>query len=438
MKNQSKTTQTQYFPNELYNRNLVALPNKVWVMDLCQLDTFVKTNYETKKQGKHVLKAFFVIDLGTREVILAKLYNALNSGNIRSTYIVRQLLDLIERRGILKNKNSQLIIHSDRGSEFMSKEYRDLFNKYPQCIGSMSAVATPTDNSVAERFVRTLKRQLLKGGEWPPTFESMRQAEKFLQEKIRYFNEDFKGATLNKLPPSELHHALTQEEHKAPSVVAHWSPKKGEESDVISAEIQKFKKEATQAWKPANWSPENSLKKAEHYAAIAARGAINQEGVNNQLLNQLADLTQTVHDLRQQLSAKPKKSARIELPLRDPATESVYDYLMALKRSKNITRYVWARNRIAITLLRFLGLRASDAASITLKDIESGLRNGSFQILQPKTGKYRVVVLTQTAKQTLVKLDLEIKTVFGQDYNKPLASARIKKANGERRMGSFY
>ena len=169
----------------------------------------------------------------------------------------------------------------------MSKQYRELFNKYPQCIGSMSAPATPTDNSVAERFVRTLNRQLIKGGEWPSTFESMRKAEKFLQEKVRSFNEEFKGAALNRLPPSELHRALTQEEHKAPLVVAHWKARKGEVSDLISTEIEKFKREATESWKPANWFPENSLKKAEHYAAIAARGAINQEGVNDQVLNQL-------------------------------------------------------------------------------------------------------------------------------------------------------
>jgi len=278
MKAQGKSNQKQYFPNELFNRNLVALPNKVWVMDLCQLKALIKTKYDTKKQGKHALKVFFVIDLGTREVILSKLYNVLNSGNIRSTYIVRQLADLIERRGISKSQKAQLIIHSDRGSEFMSKEYKELFNKYPQCIGSMSAAATPTDNPVAERFVRTLKGQLRKGGEWPSTFESMPKAEKFLQEKVRYFNQEFKATTLKGLTPSELHQALIQEEHKAPLVVAHWSPKKGEASDAISTEIQKFKKHATEAWKPANWSPENSLKRAEHYAAIAARGAINQEG----------------------------------------------------------------------------------------------------------------------------------------------------------------
>nr|AJF36718.1 hypothetical protein [Klebsormidium flaccidum] len=111
------------------------------------------------------------------------------------------------------------------------------------------------------------------------------------------------------------------------------------------------------------------------------------------------------------------------MPLRDPASESVYDFLMSLKRALYINRYVWARARIAITLLRFLGLRASDAASLTLKDIESGLRHGSFQVSQSKTGKYRVVVLTKSAKEMLEKLDLDIQTVFRQQYNKPLASA---------------
>ena len=104
---QLKMKSNQYFPNELHNRNLVALPNKVWVMDLCQLKALIKTKYETKKQGKHVLKVFFVIDLGTREVILSKLYSVFNSGNIRSSYIVRQLANLIERRGIPKSQEAE-------------------------------------------------------------------------------------------------------------------------------------------------------------------------------------------------------------------------------------------------------------------------------------------------------------------------------------------
>ncbi len=95
----------------------------------------IETKYETKRQGKHYLKVFFVIDLDTREVILAKLYNVLNSGNIRSTYVVRELTDLIKRRGILDQKEVQLLLHSDRGSEFMSKQYHGLFQKHPQCIG---------------------------------------------------------------------------------------------------------------------------------------------------------------------------------------------------------------------------------------------------------------------------------------------------------------
>src|SRR3569833_672117 len=103
MKVQVKANQSQYFPNELFNRNLVALPNKAWVMDLCQLKALIKTKYETKKQGKHVLKVFFVIDLGTREVILSKLYSVLNSGNVRSTKKVKQLANLFEKREVSKS-----------------------------------------------------------------------------------------------------------------------------------------------------------------------------------------------------------------------------------------------------------------------------------------------------------------------------------------------
>lgn len=420
----NKKNSERYFPNELDSRNLVALPNKVWVMDLCQIRSKLTVKYKVKRKGEHRLKVFFVIDLGTREVILARFFCVLNSGNVRSTYIVRELKELIQRRGIHLNKDNQLIIHSDRGSEFMSNEYKQLFEEFPQCIGSMSAVASPRDNSVAERFVRTLKYQLPEGGVWPNEFESLRQAEAFLQQRVRFINETHKGKAQKLLPPEQMRHALEQKAQEAPSVIAHWAFKKGNVIDSVSSQIETFKDNAAKEWNTGKWSPETALKKTEVYAAVAARGAMLQAGVNDQVLNQLSDLKEAVSALNQKLTKAPLKSRRKELPLRDPVSETVYEFLMGLSRPKHISRYVWARNRVAITLLRFGGLRASDVAAITMKDINLGLRHGSFKVLQPKTNKYRIIVLTQSAREKLKGIQLDLKAVFGDSENKPLASAQ--------------
>lgn len=218
-----------------------------------------------------------------------------------------------------------------------------------------------------------------------------------------------------------MHEALLEHIEKAPNV---WDVKP---PDAIATGILNYKDYSVENRKrPGDWSPEASLGKAEYFASIAARGAIKQEAVNHEVLDQLSELKETVKDIRQQLT-KSKRVKRVELPLRDPASDSVYDSLMNLKRIKHTSRYVWSRSRIGITLLRFLGLRASDSAAITLKEIQSALQHGSFQILQPKTGKYRVVILTKSAKKMLETLHLDIKTVFGEQFDKPLASAEKSK-----------
>jgi transposase InsO family protein len=52
----------------------------------------------------------------------------------------------------------KLIIHTDRGTPFSSKTYNNFSKKYEEYfIPSMARENTPTDNCVAERFLRTLK-----------------------------------------------------------------------------------------------------------------------------------------------------------------------------------------------------------------------------------------------------------------------------------------
>ena len=53
----------------------------------------------------------------------------------------------------------KLIIHSDRGTQFSSKTYNNFTKKYEKYfVPSMARENTPTDNSVAERFMRTFKQ----------------------------------------------------------------------------------------------------------------------------------------------------------------------------------------------------------------------------------------------------------------------------------------
>lgn len=53
----------------------------------------------------------------------------------------------------------RLIIQTDRGTQFSSRTYNNFTKKYANYfIPSMALENTPTDNAVAERFMRTFKQ----------------------------------------------------------------------------------------------------------------------------------------------------------------------------------------------------------------------------------------------------------------------------------------
>lgn len=77
---------------------------------------------------------------------------------ITSQSIIRSLERAINQRLKTSDKR-KLIIHSDRGTQFSSKTYNNFTKKYEKYfVPSMARENTPTDNSVAERFMRTFKQ----------------------------------------------------------------------------------------------------------------------------------------------------------------------------------------------------------------------------------------------------------------------------------------
>lgn len=90
---------------------------------------------------------FLCIDIHTNYIVTAL---------ITAQSIIRNIKRGIEQR--LKISKKKLIIHTDRGTQFSSKKYNTFTKKYKDYFNpSMSRENTPTDNSVAERFMRTFK-----------------------------------------------------------------------------------------------------------------------------------------------------------------------------------------------------------------------------------------------------------------------------------------
>ena len=60
-----------------------------------------------------------------------------------------------------RKPDAGLIVHSDRGSQYASKQYQRLLKKH-QFVGSMSKKGDCWDNSVAESFFSRLKEERVK------------------------------------------------------------------------------------------------------------------------------------------------------------------------------------------------------------------------------------------------------------------------------------
>ncbi len=96
-----------------------------------------------------------------------------------------------------------LIHHSDRGSQYTSVEFGSRL-KEAGLLPSMGSVADAYDNSMAESFVSTLKRELVHRHSWP-TRQSARVA---IFEYIEaFYNTRRRHSALGHLSPAEYEEA---------------------------------------------------------------------------------------------------------------------------------------------------------------------------------------------------------------------------------------
>lgn len=112
-------------------------PNKVWVSDI----TYVKVN------GKNNFVCI-VLDLFSRKIVS---YTC--SSNMKKELVIETLSKAMRNRHYPKN----VIFHSDRGSQYTSKDFRRLIDSY-DIVQSFSKAGCPYDNAVAEAFFKYYKQ----------------------------------------------------------------------------------------------------------------------------------------------------------------------------------------------------------------------------------------------------------------------------------------
>lgn len=125
-------------PN-LLNQDFVAeKPNMVWVSDITYISTLEGWLY-----------LVVILDLYSRQAVGWAM-----SDRLTSDFVVKALYQAIGRR----RPPSGCILHSDRGVQYASADFRDVLNNYG-LIQSMSRKGNCYDNAVAESFFHTLKTE---------------------------------------------------------------------------------------------------------------------------------------------------------------------------------------------------------------------------------------------------------------------------------------
>jgi len=126
------------FENVLNRQFNVAGPDRAYVSDITYINT---------QEGWLYLAV--VIDLFSRKVV----------GWSMSVRMTADLVCNALKMAIWQRKPARgLIVHSDRGSQYASHDYRKLLKIYG-CTGSMSRKGNCWDNAVAESFFGSLKQE---------------------------------------------------------------------------------------------------------------------------------------------------------------------------------------------------------------------------------------------------------------------------------------
>ena len=135
-------------------------PNAVWCTDI----TYIWT-----REGFAYLTS--IMDLYSRKIIAWKLSNNMETGHV---------VDVINQAKSRRKADQPLILHSDRGTQFVSKVYRKAAEKFQL---SYSRKGYPYDNACIESFHSLIKR------EWLDRFQirSRAQAYKLVFEYIEAF-----------------------------------------------------------------------------------------------------------------------------------------------------------------------------------------------------------------------------------------------------------
>ena len=183
--NSANDRQYQYYPNKLKRKFFTDAPNKVWVSDI----TYAKV-------GMDFLYLCVIIDLFSRKVVGYSISEYINTALITEAF---------QSAFTSRNHPTNLIFHSDQGTQYTSFEFRMLL-KHSGVKQSFSAPGCPYDNAVVESFFASIKKEDFRRNFYISEEDFRIAVDKY----IDYYNDYRSHQRLGYLTPNEAEAAFYQ------------------------------------------------------------------------------------------------------------------------------------------------------------------------------------------------------------------------------------
>lgn len=177
------------YPNLLKQNFNVDQPNKVWVTDITYIWTL---------EGWVYLAS--VMDLFSRKIV----------GWSQGSNMEKKLpLQALKMAITTRQPSEGLIHHSDRGSQYCSKDYVEELNTHNMQI-SMSRTGNPYDNACIESFHATIKKELIYRRRFKTRDEAVQAINYYIGQR---YNNRRKHSTLGYCSPNTYEQKYYQDQY---------------------------------------------------------------------------------------------------------------------------------------------------------------------------------------------------------------------------------
>jgi transposase InsO family protein len=182
-------------PPDLVNRHFQAeRPNRLWLADLTYVRTWSGWVYVA-----------FVLDAYSRRIVGWQVADHMR------TDLPLDALEMALWRQKIK-KDTDLIHHSDRGSQYVSIRYTERLAEVG-AAASVGSVADSYDNAMAEALNGTFKAELIElQGPW----RDFDQVERAVLQWVAWYNGERLHSALDYIPPDEYEHAYWEQQAQTP------------------------------------------------------------------------------------------------------------------------------------------------------------------------------------------------------------------------------